>query len=514
MTPSKITILKQFLFMGLFVILLRVVFQIIFGGFTFEGTQSAVVEGSKLATWVLGFGLLNLLFDFRKILKRSPKFMKNFATALTIALTLTPVMAQNILRVRKATKLRAHRRGVRLVRSVIVPVFTDAIDQAIILADSMDARGFGNPRTLESGAIKLTNLNFSFKKPILNNVSLDVQSGKFVLLTGDTGSGKSTLLRVIQAKLPGAGFVSQFPRHSFVADTVFEELAFSLLQLGLSKETINNRVLEIANQFHLRLGDNPHELSAGWQQRVAIAAAITSGTKLLLLDEPFSALDQAGSKLLEATLRDLKKSGVTVVVAEHRLGQLANLADLTFRIEDGILSKISPKLEVITPGQTKKGEVLAIVGQNGSGKTTYLQQLAESEGVLVPQPASDLLFLNTVAEELGQADRDALAKSGTAQKLLGTFKVKLDLGQNPRDLSEGQKLALAISIQLTKPTSLLLLDEPTLGFDSPNRQALVSLISEIAAIGTKVLVATHDLEFANAVATQIVTIESVRGHVK
>lgn len=148
-----------------------------------------------------------------------------------------------------------------------------------------------------------------------------------------------------------------------------------------------------------------------------------------------------------------------------------------------------------------------LLGANGSGKTTRLRKLAELGAVLVPQPASDLLYLNTVGEELRQADRDANGEPGKAAKVFANFGFQIDLDANPRDLSEGQKLALAISIQLVKPTGQLLLDEPTLGFDTKSRQHLADTICEIAQSGHEVIVATHDLEFANAIANQTESLE-------
>jgi energy-coupling factor transport system ATP-binding protein len=111
-----------------------------------------------------------------------------------------------------------------------------------------------------------------------------------------------------------------------------------------------------------------------------------------------------------------------------------------------------------------------------------------------------------VRAELLQADKDAKAVAGTTQGILEGFQVSINLDSNPRDLSEGQKLSLALAIQLAKPTSLLLLDEPTLGFDTVSRQTLATLICNLAGEGVEIIVATHDHEFANAVATNTITI--------
>lgn len=511
MTQIKFTILKQYLFLALFVVLVRVVFRLVFGGFSLEGATIAAMEGGKLALWVLGFGLLNLLVDFRKFLKRSPKFLRKFNTALGIALSLTPELAQSFDRVKRASALRAHRRGIHFVRSVIVPVISNAIDQSIALADSMESRGFGQTLKPATGAIDLKNLNFAYQpnRPILKDVSISIPAGQFTLVTGNTGSGKSTLLRVIQAKVPGVGFVSQFPRQSFVGGTVFDELAFALIQQGADPEAVKERVNELASKFNLDTKANPRELSAGWQQRVAIAAALSSGAKILLFDEPFSALDDSGTAQLVETLGELKADGVSVVIAEHRLAPTSALVDAYLTFSDGRITDHVPiQKPLVRRGSS--GKVTALVGENGSGKTTYLHKLAKESGVLIPQPSSDLLFLETVAAELAQADQDARKPLGTARAIFSRFLTDIDESQNPRDLSEGQKLILALSIQLAKSSQMLMLDEPTLGLDTPNRQTLINIIGGLAAQNVEVLVATHDREFAEAIANETLEVASVR----
>ena len=290
-----------------------------------------------------------------------------------------------------------------------------------------------------------------------------------------------------------------------MSDTVYDELAFSLVQQNFSNLEIQQRVSSVAAKFELQdfLKSEPQTLSAGWQQRLAIAAALIGGSKVLLLDEPFSALDLPGSKSLKTLLHSLKRSGVTVVIAEHRAELLADIADLKFTLEAGVLKTGLRKLAALEKPKVSGTSITVLKGENGSGKTTHLRKLAQNTGVLVPQPASDLLFLNTVGEELKQADLDAKKPFGTAAEILRDLLGAINLDQNPRDLSQGQKLALAISVQLSKTTELLMLDEPTLGFDLPTRQALVGILNRISSTGVEVLVATHDEAFASAIATRV-----------
>jgi energy-coupling factor transporter ATP-binding protein EcfA2 len=497
--------------MALFVVLVRVIFRFIFGDRSFEGTIQSVVDGSKLAAWVLGFGLLNLVIDFRKTLNRLPKNLRRLSSPLAIALSLTPEMATSLLRIRENSKLRARRSGFRYIRSVLVPALTSAVDQAIQLADSMQARGFGVKLQNPSGEIKFEHLNFSYQsgRQVLRDVSIDLEPGSFTVICGRTGSGKSTLLKVIQAKKPGVGFVGQFPRQTFVADTVFGELSFALEQLGTGVTDRDARVSKVAADFGLDLNANPSHLSAGWQQRVAIAAALTSGSQVLILDEPFSSLDEPGTSELLGTLTDLKATGTTIIVAEHRVNLLTNLADRVLEIRAGSLVEVPYKTKQLQTEIPTTEKVTALFGNNGSGKTTYLRKLAAKNGVLVPQPASDLLFLDSVEDEFKQADLDAGKTAGTTARIAQEFKLDFSPNQNPRDLSEGQKLTLALAIQLVRETELLLLDEPTLGFDLESRQVLATTIRKIAESGVEVLLATHDREFAGAIATETVSIEQV-----
>jgi energy-coupling factor transporter ATP-binding protein EcfA2 len=506
MSITKITIIRQYLWTAQIVVLVRVAFAFVFGDHSVQVLENAFFEGGKLALWVLAFGSLNLIFDLRKALRYSPKFLRNLTTPLGIAISLTPELAGSLIRVKAASKLRANRKGFGLVKSTLIPVLTNAVDQSLNLADSMDSRGFGGKPTQASGPIKLADLTFGYspETQVLNNASVNLPEGSLTLISGDTGSGKSTLLKVIQAKHPGCALVGQFPRQSFVADIVADEIAFTLIQAGLGKAEIRARVGELAAQFSLDLSARTMELSAGWQQRLSIAAALASSSRILLLDEPLSALDEPSTELVLETLSKLKDDGYTIVVAEHRVAQVAQIADQTLTLSDGQIKHTNLKPTPLKPRPSELTRV--IVGNNGSGKTTYLNGLATSTGVLVPQPASDLLFLESVADECRQADLDCGKSLGTTAKTLKRLSPQIMGSQNPRDLSEGQKVALAIAIQLSRDTKLLMLDEPTLGMDTKSRQVLVELIGDLADSGVEVLAATHDHEFASAISNEMIPI--------
>jgi len=117
-----------------------------------------------------------------------------------------------------------------------------------------------------------------------------------------------------------------------------------------------------------------------------------------------------------------------------------------------------------------------------------------------PQTASDLLYLETVDEECTAADGESGRPPGTCRQLLDRLAPGIDGGAHPRDLSEGQKLALVLAVQLTAAPRVVLLDEPTRGLDYTAKAAFARTIRTLAGEGRAVAVATHDVEFVATVA--------------
>ncbi len=180
----------------------------------------------------------------------------------------------------------------------------------------------------------------------------------------------------------------------------------------------------------------------------------------------------------------------------------------------------------------RAGEVTALMGRNGAGKSSLLWALQGSgrraggrvrvgPGLdadpaaldararrarvgLVPQTASDLLYLDTVGAECEQADRESRAESGSCASLLARIAPGIDPALHPRDLSEGQRLALVLAVQLTADPPVLLLDEPTRGLDYTAKMALRDAVRGLAAQGRSVLLSTHDVEFVAQVADRVV----------
>ena len=190
----------------------------------------------------------------------------------------------------------------------------------------------------------------------------------------------------------------------------------------------------------------------------------------------------------------------------------------------------TPALRGVTT-RLSAGEVVALMGRNGAGKSTLLKALVgmkrptsgrvEVDGLapaglrpaeltrhvgMVPQVASDLLYASSVGRECVQADRDARVEPGTTLDLFGRLSPGVTLDHHPRDLSEGQRLTLALSVVLAARPPLLLLDEPTRGLDYTAKHRLVEILRDLAEAGHAVLLATHDVELVAEVADRVLVI--------
>jgi energy-coupling factor transport system ATP-binding protein len=124
----------------------------------------------------------------------------------------------------------------------------------------------------------------------------------------------------------------------------------------------------------------------------------------------------------------------------------------------------------------------------------------------VPQRPADLLYGDTVADECRLADRESGAQPGTAAALLERIAGPVDAAAHPSDLSEGQRLALALAVVLSSAPPLLLLDEPTRGLDYAAKARLAAALGELARGGTGLVLATHDVELAAEISDRTVVL--------
>ncbi len=204
------------------------------------------------------------------------------------------------------------------------------------------------------------------QRPTLDRVSLAIPEGELCVVVGETGTGKSTLLRAINGLVPHfsggtlagtitvdgrttkdnrprdladvVGFVGQNPLASFVTETVEDELAYTMENLGVPSDAMRRRVEDAIDLLGLQdVRDRSlRALSGGQQQRVAIGAVLTASPRLLVLDEPTSALDPAAAEeVLSALARLVHDLGLTVVMAEHRLERVVPFADRMILVPGG-----------------------------------------------------------------------------------------------------------------------------------------------------------------------------------
>ncbi|WP_254666064.1 ABC transporter ATP-binding protein [Streptomyces sp. WMMB 322] len=204
---------------------------------------------------------------------------------------------------------------------------------------------------------------------------------------------------------------------------------------------------------------------------------------------------------------------------------VAQIAGLTLR--RGSVTALRGVDLTLRPGQT-----VALMGRNGAGKSTLLgtlmgvhpptggavtvggpERLAPAathprrllrHAGLVPQEPRDLLYADTVEAECAAADQDAAAEAGTCRNLVTVLLPDVAGQTHPRDLSEGQRLALALAVILTARPQLILLDEPTRGLDYAAKSRLVGILRTLAGEGHAIVLATHDVELAAEVAHRVV----------
>jgi len=203
-------------------------------------------------------------------------------------------------------------------------------------------------------------------RPALHDASVSIDEGTFALAVGATGAGKSTFLRAANGLVPhftggrfsgrvvvdardtlehaprtladAVAYVPQDAAASFVLDRVEDELAYGMENLGVDPVHMRRRVEEMLDLLDIEplRQRSVRSLSGGEQQRVAIAAALAAGPRILVLDEPTSQLDPQGAEHVVAALQRLvHDQGITVLLAEHRLERVAGFVDLALGFERG-----------------------------------------------------------------------------------------------------------------------------------------------------------------------------------
>lgn len=320
--------------------------------------------------------------------------------------------------------------------------------------------------------IEFNNVSFSYDATpeikSLKDFSLTVKNGECVLITGPSGCGKSTLLRLLNGLIPEfysgetegsihidgkdiqegriedkagtIGTVFQNPRSQFFNVDTTSELAFGLENLALPECEILNRISRTVRNFHIEslMDRNIFELSGGEKQKIACASIDVLAPGIILLDEPSANLDYEAAEKLRELIICWKNVGKTILIAEHRINYVWDLADRVVILEDGSfkkeiekkdircfteddavrfgmrsLKRVAPtslvrantdlgdyillkdfhysynkkhKLFSIKEMKIQKGKVTAIIGANGAGKTTFLESICgirKNNGIMI-----------------------------------------------------------------------------------------------------------------------------------
>ena len=197
--------------------------------------------------------------------------------------------------------------------------------------------------------IKLDNISFTYKnKTALDNVNVQINEGESIAIIGPNGSGKSTFLKLLNAIIfpskgkytfnnievdeeylrdnknlksfhKRLGFVFQNSDAQLFCPTVFEEIAFGLMQMELSEEVVKERVNDCLNLLNIEKlkEEHPYNLSGGEKKRVAIASVLAMNPEVITFDEPMNGIDPKGKRFLRDLFIDLNSSGKTIICATH-----------------------------------------------------------------------------------------------------------------------------------------------------------------------------------------------------
>ena len=293
----------------------------------------------------------------------------------------------------------------------------------------------------EPAAVSVRDVTFSYQKPVLKNISVDVQKGSHVAVIGSTGSGKSTLARLICAldtpdagslcvtgldtrqkqnrrKLHGiVGYVMQRPERQLFAQTVAEDVAFGPTNLGLSACDVAsavNAALELVGLSH-KADASPFELSGGQQRLCALAGVIAMHPKVLVLDEPTSGLDPYYCSELRKIINSVLEDGCTVIELTHSMEDAAETDQIIVLHEGDLVFSGSPQQTFTHFSEAEFQEL----GLGIPHALAWAQRLSRATGINLGEPLtlSDLVdaLVAALSTNSGDARASATKTDGVTQ---------------------------------------------------------------------------------------------------
>lgn len=259
-------------------------------------------------------------------------------------------------------------------------------------------------------SIKVENLTYKymtgtpFEKTALDSVSLEIESGEFIGLIGHTGSGKSTLIQQLNGLLKPTsgsiyidgenitekgfelrrvrqkvGLVFQYPEHQLFEETVYKDVSFGPINLGLNEAEVDERVKRALKVVGLNFDEvcdkSPFDLSGGQRRRVAIAGVLAMEPKILILDEPTAGLDPRGRDEILGQIKKLHEEyKITIILVSHSMEDVAKLVDRLVVMYKGKNILTGHPREIFKEIETLEGIGLAVP------QVTYLVRRLREKG--------------------------------------------------------------------------------------------------------------------------------------
>lgn len=379
------------------------------------------------------------------------------------------------------------------------------------------------------------------------------------------------------------GSVFQNPRSQFFNVDTTSELAFGAENMGLPAAEIEQRIQRTIEEFQIEslMGRSIFQLSGGEKQKIACASVSVCDPPVYVLDEPTSNLDARAIEELRRLVQIWKSKGKTIVVAEHRLYFLRELIDRAVYMQNGRIERIFSAEELKALSSTEldrmglrplslkgltgnnntdhgteasldltgfsfsykraetsaldverlcvpQGEIIAVIGHNGAGKSTFARCLCGLERnakgelsfqatklgnkqrlkrcYMVMQDVNHQLFTESVLDEvlLSMADED----EEKASAILSSLDLLHLKELHPMSLSGGQKQRVAIASAIASERDIVIFDEPTSGLDLRHMKEVAENLQKLAAMGKTLFVITHDPEFILSCCTHLLQFEN------